>query len=517
MELTLTELKEQRLQKLFSDCQQQVIAQIIGPFGLSSAMFEDRNGGNVTTVHNFENASADYVAEKDQKTYTASRERYDRSELKDIKQSVKDKLKAPGVDGYTGKQVDPAHLEADHVTALKKIYGDRKNHLAYNTGEGLDRLSDVANNTENLVATHRDVNNPKRAKDILEFADEVIDGKTQAERLELDSELMRSAKERSEDFLERTAKRAIRVKQTSELLKTGANQAAQMGLRQALGVLLNELVNGLFNEIKTLIKHGVEQGKTLFEEIRQRLAGVAERVLKKLPDAVSQMFQGGISGFMSNLLTFVLNEFLSTAKRFVTVIREGLVGLFKAFKMILFPPANLTPDQALQEGLKLLSAVVVSSVGLLLQETVKTFISSLAFLLPVADILSSALIGTLSGLLSAFLAYQIDCMFDRYRHGYDEQFMDELIADSRRREEFAQGLVELSESSLRNVSAYNQSIILYQGIGQTLAASGRMADATLASLEHTVSQTREQVAKSVAMIEYIESSQRDIEDFLETL
>lgn len=34
----------------------------------------------------------------------------------------------------------------------------------------LDRLSDVANNTENLVATHRDVNNPKRAKDILEFA-----------------------------------------------------------------------------------------------------------------------------------------------------------------------------------------------------------------------------------------------------------------------------------------------------------------------------------------------------------
>jgi hypothetical protein len=67
------------------------------------------------------------------------------------------------------------------------------------------------------------------------------------------------------------------------------------------------------------------------------------------------------------------------------------------------------------------------------------------------------------------------------------------------------------------VSAYNQSIILYQGIGQTLAASGRMADATLASLEHTVSQTRKQVAKSVAMIEYIESSQRHIEDFLETL
>lgn len=54
MDIGLVELRQQRLQKLFDDCQQQVISQVIGPFGLSVAMFEDRNGGNVTTVHNFE-------------------------------------------------------------------------------------------------------------------------------------------------------------------------------------------------------------------------------------------------------------------------------------------------------------------------------------------------------------------------------------------------------------------------------------------------------------------------------
>ena len=43
---------------------------------------------------------------------------------------------------------------------------------------------------------------------------------------------------------------------------------------------------------------------------------------------------------MSNLLTFLINNFLSTAKRFVTVIREGIIGLFRAFKMIFFPPKN---------------------------------------------------------------------------------------------------------------------------------------------------------------------------------
>lgn len=515
MEQSISQQKAQRLQKLFADCQQQVVAQIIGPFGLSPAMFQDRDGGNVTTVHNFENASADYVAEKDQGAYAASREKYDRDKIKDIKKTDKDKLKAPGVDGYTGKAVDPTKLEVDHVTPLKKIVNTKKNHLAFNTGNGFDRLSEVANSRENLEPTHREINNPKSAKDLLEFANEVVDGQTNAERLGMDLDRLRAAKKRSEQHLEKTADRAIMAKQAGELLSTGASQAAQMGLRQALGVLLTELVNGLFNEIKVLIKHGVEQGKTLFDAIRQRLARVVERVVKKIPDATAQMFEGGISGFMSNLLTFMINGFLSTAKRFVTVIREGLIGLVKAFKLIMFPPKDMSADEALQAGLKVLSAVVVSSVGILLQETVTAFIATLPFLLPVAEILSSVLVGTLAGLLSAFVAYQIDSLFDRAR--YNEQLMDELVSNAKRSDEFVHGLVQLSETSLGNVSRYSESVARYQGIGRTLGASGVAAGATLASLENTVQETRDHVANSVAMIEYIESSQRDIESFLEKL
>lgn len=88
MERTLVEMRDERLQKLFSDCQQQVISQIIGPFGLSVAMFEDRNGGNVTTVHNFErepdagDGSNSYVAERDQASYSKSREEYSENKKK---------------------------------------------------------------------------------------------------------------------------------------------------------------------------------------------------------------------------------------------------------------------------------------------------------------------------------------------------------------------------------------------------------------------------------------------------
>ena len=289
----------------------------------------------------------------------------------------------------------------------------------------------------------------------------------------------------------------------------------KMGLRQAFGVLLAELVNALFNELKALIQHGVEVGKTLFEEIRERLGRIIESVAKKIPEAASQLFEGGVSGFMSNLLTFVLNSFLSTAKRFVTAIREGLLGLYRAFKMIFFPPAHMTQQQAMQAGLKILTTVVVSTVGILLEESVATFMATVPFLKPVADVVTPVLIGTMSGLLSAFLAYQIDCMFDRYSN--DERFMDELMADAKRRDDFANELVKLSNSSLENVNNYSKSITVYQSIGNSLGAAGLAANATLHSLETTVAETSAQVTKSLEMIGFINSSQHEIEDFLKTV
>lgn len=56
------------------------MSQIIGPFGLSIAMFEDRNGGNVTTLHNFEREESDFIADKDMSSHAKSRQNYQRKE-----------------------------------------------------------------------------------------------------------------------------------------------------------------------------------------------------------------------------------------------------------------------------------------------------------------------------------------------------------------------------------------------------------------------------------------------------
>ena len=512
MDQSIAHLKQQRLKKLFDDCQQQVISQIIGPFGLSTAMFEDRNGGNVTTLHNFSREDDSYIADKDKSNHEQSRKDFDREEYSDSTFAKKsEEHRAKGKDGYTGKDCAPEDMDLDHVTSLKTISKSKKVHLALETGESIDRVKEMANSDENMVATHKSINRSKGAGSL----DELVERK--GEEFELDPELVAQAKERSEEHIASTVNAALMKKQSMEILQTGGKQAAMMGLRQALGLLLTELVNGLFNEFKVLIKQGVEGGKTLFEEIRERLARVIELVVKKIPDAVGQMFQGGVSGFMSNLLTFLINSFLSTAKRFVTVIREGLLGLFRAFKMIFFTPKHMTSDQALQEGLKILTAVVITSVGLLLNETVGTFMATVPFLKPFADLITPVLIGIMTGLLSAFLAYQIDCLFDRYRNSLSEKFMDELLTDAKRRDELANELVTLSENSLGNIENYSKAISLYQSIGVTMGAAGTAAAATLTSLEKTVAETGEQVAKSFAMIDFINESQSEIDDFLKTI
>lgn len=113
--------------------------------------------------------------------------------------------------------------------------------------------------------------------------------------------------------------------------------------------------------------------------------------------------------------------------------------------MIFFPPKHMTSDEAQQAGMKILTTVVVTSVGLLLDETVATFMATVPFLEPFSDLITPVLIGIMTGLLSAFLAYQIDCQFAGYRHSLDEKLMDQLLTDTTSHNKFANELVQLQE------------------------------------------------------------------------
>ena len=80
--LTKSQLREQRLQELLNSCQQQVLQQIIGPFGLTPAMFDDKDGGNVTTQNNAEKG-----------LFAKKSEEYNRNTDYDYKQAKQKKMK----------------------------------------------------------------------------------------------------------------------------------------------------------------------------------------------------------------------------------------------------------------------------------------------------------------------------------------------------------------------------------------------------------------------------------------
>jgi len=244
--------------------------------------------------------------------------------------------------------------------------------------------------------------------------------------------------------------------------------------------LLTELVNSMFNELKQLIKHGVEVGKTLIADVIARMKRVFQRVASRFKDAMQSFFEGGISGFMSNLLTFLINNVVSTSKKFVRMIREGLLGMFKALKMLFFPPVNMTRMEALQAGLKLMTATVMTAGGILLEESLKGFLAAFPLLVPVADILSAVLIGIVTGILTALLAYQIDLFF----HGLTEQKLDELMVNERLRNELA---YSLADSLLR---IKQDQVHINKRVAE-LAETHASIDKNLDEFEHLLKQAKE--------------------------
>ncbi|MBB5866478.1 hypothetical protein [Xanthomonas sp. 3058] len=548
--MTATELRQQRLERLYQECRKQVVSQLIGPFGLNPMMFEDRNGGNVTTLHNFERDDDSYVATREDKAmHKHSKDEYDRSQyVLDTKakahaaghgdsdwNSKRDAHLHRGMDEYTGKAFEtaadgsttqdgtPVSMELDHAISLKEFHEAPKNHLALGkvtivNGQDVvvtSTMAGVVNDEANLSLTNKSLNASKGGHRVDEWVDDKLAKAEKAGKsLDFDPQAVQSSYDRARDAINAKVDTALLKKQAAELANTSLDQAKQMGVRQAMGVLLTELVNSLFVEFKELIRKGVKLGKALLDDLRQRLSTVAINVAKKVPEAFSALFEGGISGFASNLLTFLLNNVLSTAKRYVTAIREGLLGLFHAFRMIAFPPEHLSEKAAFQAGLKMLSTVLMTTIGILLGESVANFLLSIPVLLPVANVIAPVLVGILTGLLSALMAYQIDAVFERRRLDAQGLSIEAMLADAKYRKQLSEELADQTSLALSSYELNLQSLQLYQAVGEHYIAAVADGAATLVSLTQGNTRTRDHVVQSNLSVQRLQEGHDLLEDFL---
>lgn len=399
-------LRDERLQQLMESCQQEVLRQIIGPFGLTPAMFDDKDGGNVTTQHNAEQG----IFAKESEEFKRSDYDYSTAKRKKTREAVQngDMNSQEFVDQYTGK-VEPTrrtnsdgkqvmNAELDHTIPVKDIHGQGG---WMKDKEGRKRLSSTE---ENLNYTTHQTNRAKSAQS----PEEALSEEQGFDKDRIDP-IVNKAREALEQELPSTSERL--KYHGKELATEGAKEAGKNALRQALGVLLYEFVNGSFLEVRTLLRDRSSE-ENLIDRVVSGLKRVMNRVIQKLKAALEAAIDGGLQGFVSNLLTFLINNLITTSKKIVTIIRESMQSLWKAIKLMLNPPEGMSTIEIIREVTKIIAAIVTTGIGMLLEESVKGFIMSVPFLAPIADVLATALTAIMTGIAGALIVYSIDRLFD---------------------------------------------------------------------------------------------------------
>lgn len=405
-------LRDERLQQLIESCKQEVLRQIIGPFGLTPAMFEDKDGGNVATIHNAEKSV--FPDELHKENYTIANEEYNqkiRQQHWDDKKSrgeaykeINQKLES-GQDvlsAATHRPMTKGEINGDHTVSLKEAHEDKNLHLRFTEEE----RKNIVNNKKNMAFIEESLNKSKGKKSW----DECLSDEEFIKQNNLTPEDVKRIKENDKE-----SRRYIQVQKNKrlaeELLSSGAKEAGKNALRQALGVVLHEFVTGSFSEIKTLLKD-YHNEKNLIDRLIESLRRVMNSVINKFEAALAAAFQGGVHGFISNLLTFLINNLITTSAKIVTIIRESISSLWKAIKLMANPPEGMPFLEIAREATKIIMVVVTTGIGILLEQSVNGFILSIPLLVPIADMLATALTAIMTGIAGSLIVYGIDRLFD---------------------------------------------------------------------------------------------------------
>jgi len=405
-------LRNQRLDQLVASCQQEILRQIIGPFGLTPAMFDDKTGGNVATTHNAD--AGVFPDELHERNYDLANDAYsqqirqqnwdDKNARGKTHRQINKTLDAGGevASAATGKPMSKGKINGDHTVSLKEAHQNKELHLRFSEEERKKML----NSKKNMAFIEESLNKSKGERTWNECLNDPQfikkHGLTQQ-----DIDRIKKIDKGARSYIQSEQHKRL----AGELFSTGAKEAAGNALRQALGVVLHEFVNGSFVEIKSLLKDK-QPAANLIDRLTDSLKRIMDRVISKLKAALDAAIQGGIQGFVSNLLTFLINNLITTSKKIVTIIRESMQSLWKAIKLMLNPPQDMPAMDVAREVSKIIAAVITTGLGMLMEESVKGFIMSIPVLAPIADVLATALTAILTGMAGAFIVYGLDNMFD---------------------------------------------------------------------------------------------------------
>ena len=411
---------------LFKQYNRVVIESLLTSFGLDMLLVKDQYGGDVDTIHNVEkigeythswnngkiqikNEKYDplmkYKSLRNEENYKNREEynskSYHKHENYIVINRENSKLKKEGMlyDGYTGEKIKAnGKTNLDHIISAKEISEDRVRILAGLKGE------DLANSPENLIITNESLNKSKSAYSMNEF---------------LNREKNREEKRYSEDSIKRMEnldKRARKAYKTKlniayytssnfrkDLLTSSANVGVRMGLRQAVGFLLTEVVFTVMDEFKKLKTEKLDE---IFAAISNGIKKGFENAKLKYKELISKFKDGVIAGIIGSLTTTLTNIFFTTSKNIIRVIRQSWVSLVEALKIVLFNPDNLPFGERMRAVAKIFATTASVIVSIVVREVLTKI--GIAAIPVVGDVLVTFIEILSMGLTSCTLLYFLD-------------------------------------------------------------------------------------------------------------
>lgn len=420
---------------IWNEYERVIMQSLITSFGLDF-LAHDQHGGDVDTIHNvrqigrdsnmvYKNAQnkADYASRGEYNTYQYHQDpRYIA-----INKKVSDSKKNGTLkDAYTGRTVaQNANIDLDHVISAKEIHDDSGRVLSGLNG------TDLANCDDNLKPTDRSINRSMQDKDMEDYLQkwEADRPQRQAKINELKLKGALSDKERKElsklEKLEqidpdkmRTEIKKTRAAYEAKLAKAyytsskflrdtavvAGKRGAEMGMRQALGVVFVEIWMSSKEEIQALPPG--KDLKDMFEAVAEGVKNGVENAKVKYREVLAKFGEGFLSGTLASLTTTICNIFFTTAKNLVKCIRQIYASVVEAGKILLFNPDDLMFGDRIKTATVILatgaSVLIGTAIGELIQ---KTPIAAIPGVGPVITAFCSSLV---SGLISCTLLVFLD-------------------------------------------------------------------------------------------------------------
>ncbi|MEG0772684.1 hypothetical protein [Clostridium sp.] len=389
---------------------------LITAFGLDQLLFKDKDGGNVQTMHNAENHvyANDTFRERGERAY--NRNDYAPASYMNGRRKRDFNANEKIYDCYTGRELPKdgrAHLE--HIVSAKENHDRTDMRMLFTK----DEMANIINSEKNTAYIDGSMNESKSEKPLKEWEAKTSNkdkSKTNGEYYNVDSERAHSADERARKSIDQKVARKKLAHYSSSMAKDGLKQGGQMAIRQALGVVFTEVAATVMDEVPNILKQlksnfSVE---SFFEKVGELVVEAFQRVKLKMKDVLEALKTGFTSGVFSSITTTIINMFATTAKNIVRLIRQAMVSITEAVRILFFDKEERTTGERVIAASKVLITGASTVLGVLVEQSLSSFLQSSGIAaIPIiggvlVDIIPIFAGTILTGLLSVTFIYYMD-------------------------------------------------------------------------------------------------------------